>query len=203
MRNNTANPRSMASAGRPWRGRPDTTDEALIGKIAAGNRLALQVLYARHHSRIHRFLTRLVGDDAAAEQILTEVFVSAWRHARRFEGRMAASTWLLAIARRKAYAALRRAGNGSLPADRADASPAGIAGKGAAGKGDAGKASLRDPLVRLSREQREIIDLVYYHRQSMREIADIVGISEHAVELRMREARSQLAALSDRRPAAD
>jgi len=43
----------------------DNSDEALIAKIAAGNRLAMQVLYARHHARVYRFILRLIGSEAA------------------------------------------------------------------------------------------------------------------------------------------
>ena len=194
MHNDTAGSKSVAPANRLWRGRQDNSDEALIAKVAAGNRLAMQVLYARHHSRVHRFLTRLAGDDAIAEDVLTEVFLSAWRHAHRFEGRMALSTWLIAIARRKAQAVLRRAADDGR--GRQAATGAGFVQQ----RKDRGT-PMRDHLMRLSREHREIIDLVYYHQKSVREIADIVGISEHAVEVRMRDARRSLSELSERRAA--
>jgi RNA polymerase sigma-70 factor, ECF subfamily len=40
-----------------------TPDEVLIGRIANGDRLAMQVLYARYHVRVFRFVVRLVRDD--------------------------------------------------------------------------------------------------------------------------------------------
>ena len=86
----------------------DTADEALIAKIAAGNRLAMQALFARHHTRIYRFVLRMVGDNALAEDLTSEVFLSVWQQAHRFEARSAVTTWLLAIARYKALAELRR-----------------------------------------------------------------------------------------------
>ena len=196
MRNDTAGSKSVAPANRLWRGRQDNSDEALIAKVAAGNRLAMQVLYARHHSRIHRFLTRLAGDDALAEDILTEVFLSAWRHAHRFAGRMAVSTWLIAIARRKAQAVLRRDANEGRGWENQAATGTGFVQQ----RKDRGT-PVRDRLMRLSREHREIIDLVYYHQKSVREIADIVGISEHAVEVRMRDARRSLSELPGQRAA--
>jgi len=33
-----------------------TSDEVLIGRIASGDRLAMQVLFARHHLRVYRFV---------------------------------------------------------------------------------------------------------------------------------------------------
>src|SRR5499427_7213088 len=85
-----------------------TSDEVLIGRIANGDRLAMQVLYARHHVRVFRFVVRLVRDEARAEDVISEVFLDVWRQAGRFEGRSAVSTWMLAIARFKALSALRR-----------------------------------------------------------------------------------------------
>jgi RNA polymerase sigma-70 factor (ECF subfamily) len=84
------------------------SDEALIGRIASGDRLAMQVLFARHHVRVFRFVLRLVRDEWKAEDLISEVFLDVWRQADRFEGRSTVSTWLLAIARFKALSALRR-----------------------------------------------------------------------------------------------
>ena len=85
-----------------------TSDEILIGRIAKGDRLAMQVLYARHHVKVFRFVLRLVRNEATAEDLISEVFLDVWRQAGKFEGRSAATTWILAIARFKALAALRK-----------------------------------------------------------------------------------------------
>src|SRR5206468_2439035 len=85
-----------------------TSDEVLIGRIASGDRLAMQVLFARHHVRVYRFVLRLVKNEALAEDLISEVFLEVWRQAARFEGRSAAGTWLLSIARFKALSELRR-----------------------------------------------------------------------------------------------
>ncbi|MFZ0178075.1 MAG: sigma-70 family RNA polymerase sigma factor, partial [Pseudolabrys sp.] len=86
-----------------------TSDAVLISRIAGGDRLAMQVLYARHHVRVYRFVLRLVRNEATAEDLISEVFLDVWRQAGKFEGRSAAaSTWMLSIARFKALSALRR-----------------------------------------------------------------------------------------------
>src|SRR5256885_8328809 len=68
------------------------SDEALIRRIAAGNRVAMQVLFARHHVRVYRFVLRLVKDQTLAEDLVSEVFLDVWRQAGRFEARSAVST---------------------------------------------------------------------------------------------------------------
>jgi RNA polymerase sigma-70 factor, ECF subfamily len=172
----------------------DNSDEALIAKVASGNRLAMQVLFARHHARVYRFILRLVGSEAAAEDLTSEVFLGVWRQAHRFEARSAVTTWLLAIARYKALAELRRRPDASSDQATADASdPA-----------DDPEASfeikhrgeiLRNCLTRLSPRHREIIDLVYYHEKSVQEAADILGVPGNTVKTRMFHARKKLSAL--------
>src|ERR1700739_3057582 len=85
-----------------------TSAEVLIGRIAGGDRFAMQVLFARHHVRVYRFVLRLVRNEATAEDLISEVFLDVWRQAGKFEGRSAASTWMLSIARFKALSAWRR-----------------------------------------------------------------------------------------------
>jgi RNA polymerase sigma-70 factor (ECF subfamily) len=172
-----------------------TSDEALISRIAAGDRLAMQVLFARHHVRVYRFVLRLVSNPTLAEDLISEVFLDVWRQAGKFEARSAASTWLLAIARFKALSALRRkpeeelddeaAGAIEDPADDPEVSVQ---------KKDKGEI-LRKCLTALSPDHREIIDLVYYHEKSVEEVAAIVGIPEATVKTRMFYARKKMSEL--------
>jgi RNA polymerase sigma-70 factor, ECF subfamily len=170
-----------------------TSDEALIGRIASGDRLAMQVLFARHHVRVYRFVLRLVRDDWKAEDLISEVFLDVWRQADRFEGRSTVSTWLLAIARFKALSALRRKPDEELDdesaaaiEDDADDPEVALAKKDRS-------AVIRKCLTGLSAEHREIIDLVYYHEKSVEEVAEIVGIPENTVKTRMFYARKKMA----------
>ena len=172
-----------------------TSDEVLIGRIAHGDRLAMQVLYARHHVRVYRFVLRLVRNEATAEDLISDVFLDVWRQAAKFEGRSAVSTWMLSIARFKALSVLRRRPEEELDwetadaiADQADDPEVALAKKG---KG----AVLRQCLTKLSAEHREIIDLVYYHEKSVEEVAGIVGIPEATVKTRMFYARKRLSEL--------
>jgi RNA polymerase sigma-70 factor, ECF subfamily len=172
-----------------------TSDEVLIGRIAKGDRLAMQVLFARHHVRVYRFVLRLVRNESAAEDLISEVFLDVWRQAGSFEGRSAVSTWLLAIARYKALSALRRQPEQELDEDAAEAiEDPGDDPEVAVQKKDTSEI-LRKCLTALSSEHREIIDLVYYHEKSIEEVAQIVGIPENTVKTRMFYARKKLAEL--------
>src|SRR5213078_3323812 len=84
------------------------SDEVLIRRIAGGDQLAMQTLFARHRVALYRWLLRLVRDEALAEDLLSDVFLDVWRQAAKFEARSSVSTWLLAIARYKTLSARRR-----------------------------------------------------------------------------------------------
>jgi RNA polymerase sigma-70 factor (ECF subfamily) len=172
-----------------------TSDEVLISRIAAGDRLAMQVLYARHHVRVYRFVLRIVGNSSVAEDLISEVFLDVWRQAGKFEARSAASTWMLAIARFKALSAMRRKPEEELDEDMAGAleDPADDP-EVVAQKKDKSEI-LRRCLTALSPDHREIIDLVYYHEKSVEEVAGIVGIPEATVKTRMFYARKKLSEL--------
>src|ERR1700729_1919149 len=83
-------------------------DADVLERVAAGDKLAMKVLYARHHVQTYRFLLRLVGDEAQAGDLVSEEFFDVWRNAHQFQGYSRGSTWILAIARFKALSALRR-----------------------------------------------------------------------------------------------
>lgn len=169
-----------------------TPDEVLIRRIADGDLLAMQVLFARHQLHVYRFVLRLVRNQAAAEDLISEVFLDVWRQAGRFEGRSQVTTWLLSIARFKALSSLRRRPEAELDEDEAAAVEDGADDPSITlQKKDKG-ALLRQCLDALSVEHREIIDLVYYHEQSVDEVAQVLGIPAGTVKTRMFYARKKL-----------
>ncbi len=172
-----------------------TSDEVLIGRIAGGDRLAMQVLFARHHVRVFRFVVRLVRNESTAEDLISDVFLDVWRQAGRFEGRSAVSTWLLSIARFKALSALRRRPDEELDEDAAGAIEDPSDDPETALEKKDKSALIRKCLAGLSADHREIVDLVYYHEKSVEEVAEIVGIPENTVKTRMFYARKKLAEL--------
>jgi RNA polymerase sigma-70 factor, ECF subfamily len=184
------------AAAHPSRGTV-ASDEALLAGIAAGDRLAMRNLYLRHERRVFRFVLRMVGDRCLAEDVLSEVFCDVWKKAEHFQGRSAASTWLLGIARHKALTAAATKSRAFESLDGAAAinvvDP--TADQDAAMLAYERGVILRRCLAALSPEHREIIDLVYYQEMTIRQIADLLAIPENTVKTRMFYARKRLAAL--------
>ena len=174
----------------------DASDEALVARVAQNDRRALQLLFGRHRQRVYRFALRLVGNDATAEDIVSEVFLELWRRAASFKRRAQLSTWLLAITRNKALSALRARVDQPLDDATAEAMPDPAITAEESLQASERSALLRPCLERLSPAHREIIDLVYYHEKSVDEVAAIVGVPAATVKTRMFYARKRLAELA-------
>ena len=174
---------------------PKTTDVALIRSIAEGNKHAMQILFVRHNARVYRFVMRLVGDNTAAEDLVSEVFLDVWRQAGRFQGRSQVTTWLLAIARNKALSALRRRSFEELGEDVAAAIEDPQDGLEVTIQNRQTSEILLCCLKELSPAHREVIDLVYYHEKSIDDVAEITGIAPNTVKTRMFYARKRIAEL--------
>jgi RNA polymerase sigma-70 factor (ECF subfamily) len=155
----------------------------------------MRTLFARHNVSLFRFLLRFVKSDAAAEDLVSEVFVDVWRNAGQFKGRSQVSTWLLGIARHKALSALRQPFTNELNDE--------IAGLIADPSDDPETALhkterrelLSDCLKQLSLAHREIIDLVYYHERTIDDVAQIIGVPVNTVKTRMFYARKRIGEL--------
>ena len=171
------------------------SDEALIKAIAAGDPSAMRTLYARHNVRIYHFIARVVTDAGQAEDLVSEVFIDIWRQAHRFEGRSQVSTWILSIARFKTMSALHRRRDTQigeidmeLMEDSANTPEEVVLNRDRS-------AQLRVCLAQLSRDHREILDLVYYQEKSVEEVAEVIQIPKGTVKTRMFYARKRLAKL--------
>src|SRR5213592_1756169 len=175
--------------------RDTSSDETLIGRIAGGDQLAMRTLFARHRVPIYRWLLRIVHDETLAEDLLSDVFLDVWRQAAAFEARSSVSTWLLAIARHKALSARRRRTDAELDEATVSTVPDTANDPEVTLQKKNRAEALRQSLPRLSPEHREVIDLAYYHGKSVKEIAEIVSISEATVKTRMFYARRKLAEL--------
>jgi RNA polymerase sigma-70 factor, ECF subfamily len=186
---------TTVAAFQPAPSTESSTDESLIERIARRDQLAMRVLFARHRLRVYRFALRMVRDESLAEDVLSDVCLDVWRQADKFEERAAVSTWLLAITRFKALSATRRRLDVELDDEMAAAIPDPADDPEVALQHTNDAKLLRRCLIKLSPAHAEIIDLVYYHDKSVKEVAEIVGVSDATVKTRMFYARKKLAQL--------
>src|SRR5579864_2118946 len=73
------------------------SDEQLLGRFTAGDRLALDELFRRYRQPAYRVAHRLLGNEADALDAVQEGFVKALTHLHGFQGRSSFKTWLLRV----------------------------------------------------------------------------------------------------------
>jgi RNA polymerase sigma-70 factor (ECF subfamily) len=81
---------------------------AALGRVAAGDRAALRMVYQDTSAKLFGVCLRILGDRNEAEDVLQDVYVTVWRKAANFDpSRASPITWLVAIARNRAIDRLR------------------------------------------------------------------------------------------------
>ncbi|RWM25837.1 MAG: sigma-70 family RNA polymerase sigma factor [Mesorhizobium sp.] len=168
------------------------TDRALVDRVAKGDRAAVRLLFMRHHARIYRFVARQTGSEMMADDITNEVFLELWRQAPGFEGRSEVSTWLLGIARFKSLSLLRKKKEDWIDDDDAAQIPDSADTPEVVTMKEDKAAALRRFVDALPEEHRTVIDLAYYHGQSVTEIGEVLNIPVATVKTRMFYARKKL-----------
>lgn len=83
-------------------------DEVLVREAALGEKEAFAQLARRHGPALHRFVFRLLGDPADAQDCVQEAFFAAWRSIGSFRGESSFRTWLLVLGRNEARKIERR-----------------------------------------------------------------------------------------------
>lgn len=171
----------------------DISDEMLLRHVACGDRSAMDMLFKRYRQRVFRFIFRLVHDHDLAQDVSSQVFLDVWRFAHRFEYRSRVSTWLLSIAKFKAFNAMRRKIHQDLDAtdlldavDTSDTPEVKLSRKEVS-------SVLRACLEELSPAHRQMLDLFYYHDCSIAEVSEKIGIPKATVKSRLFYARKHLA----------
>jgi len=86
----------------------NSDDQALVERLQAGDQTAYAELVEQHAGQVYRLALRMMGNEADAEDVLQETFLSAFKAIDRFEGRSSLSTWLYRIANNAALMRLRR-----------------------------------------------------------------------------------------------
>jgi RNA polymerase sigma-70 factor (ECF subfamily) len=164
---------------------------ALLARVAAGDRRAFDVLYREYWPRLTRFLDQVTRRPHLVEEVLNDTMLVVWRSAGTFKAQSRVSTWIFAIAYRKALKALKHARDGGQQVDllhelwapddpERDAIRAQL------------KGQVRRALDALSPEQRAVVELTYYHGCAYAEIAQILECPVDTVKTRMFHARRKL-----------
>lgn len=173
-------------------------DEALMARVAHGDRAAFSILLGRHLDAIHAFNRRLLGNSEDAADVAQETFLRVWRRAGTWRpGRVKFTTWVHRIARNLCIDALRRRrATASLDLELLDG---GSTPDQAAAVGGL-QTALAGALSALPERQRTALALCHSQGMTNREAAQVLGIGVEALESLLARARRALrTALQDYR----
>jgi RNA polymerase sigma-70 factor, ECF subfamily len=168
----------------------DLADEEVMQLVQTGDPRAFELLYDRHGGAAFSLAYRMVGKQAAAEDVVQEAFLSIWRSRLRYDQtRGSVRTWLLGIVHNRGVDALRR----STAHDRRRETFDGVEERHEAReRTDVEVArreearNVRGALKTLPDEQRQTIELAYFGGYTHSEIADLLDQPVGTVKGRMR-----------------
>jgi RNA polymerase sigma factor (sigma-70 family) len=176
------------------------SDEELMHRLQAGEDAALAPLMQRWEAPVKRFIFRLIGNTADAEDLAQEVFVRVYTKRTSYRVGAKFSTWCFSIAVNQAKNRLRwwrRRPELSLDAwteaggETADESPAGIQASKAAVQSEQ-RVAVQKAVAALPVDLRTALVLFEYEQQSVIEISEALQCTPKAVENRLYRARQKL-----------
>ena len=163
------------------------SDEDLLRRLAAQDLTALAALYDRHSRHSFALAYRILGDGAAAEDVVQDAFLAAWRGASSYRReRGGARSWLLSIVHHRSVDLLRRrttfrpATLDVATRQESDADTFSEADRNVRGS------AVRSAIAGLPEAQRATIELAYFGGYTQTELADLMGVPLGTVKGRMR-----------------
>jgi RNA polymerase sigma-70 factor, ECF subfamily len=188
-----------------WMAGPDTRvggpDALLARRLAAGDDHALAEIFDRLAPAVYGAAVRVLGEGAAAQDVVQDVFVELWRDPARYDPATASlRTFLTLRARHRAVdlvrSELRRVARQErqhrLAEPAAHPSPFELVAGAEAAR------VVRDAVALLPAGQRQVVELAYYRGLTYREVAQAAGIPEGTAKSRLRLALAKLESMLDR-----
>ena len=177
----------------------ENSEQALVERLRLADPSAVGQVYDQHQGAVRAFAKRLVGDEAAAEDLVHEVFVTLPRAIQRYRGDASLRTFLISIAvnhsRHFVRAASRRRAAMERLSRQPDSTPEDP--EAVVRRRELAHA-LTSALDQLPLNQRTSFVLCEVEERSSREAAGIVGVPEATVRTRLFHARRKLRAALER-----
>ncbi len=158
-----------------------------MAAMQRGDERALETLLDRYRARLFAFLTRRVGDPAAAEDLFQETWLRAVRARARFDPRRRFSTWLFQIANNLCRDRFRRVRVERRQRETMQSEIRSSAGGPAAARLE-NQLDMRQRVGALPDPLREVLVLRYYHDLSEAQMAEMLGVPRGTVKSRLHAA---------------
>ena len=161
---------------------PDNSgDRELARRCASGDERALREVFEAHEPLLRKLIYRNLGSREDAEELVATTFLRFWRSARHFRGTSSLRSYLTRIALNLCHDVVRKR------------KPTPILEPAALPQEEHPLAErIRQGLLRLEREDRELLSLYYMEDWDYNEICDSLGISYDVLRTRLVRARKKL-----------
>ena len=173
-------------------------DQELLGRIADGEKDALEAIYERYSSAVFSLARYMLRSEAVAEEATQDVFLNVWLKAASYNAsRGQPKTWIMSVAHHKIIDLIRSRRRAAAAADpneyeTLDLLPSGNIGTAEAVERNLDAERVRLALDKLPAAQQEVITLAYYGGFSQSEIAARLGQPLGTVKTRARLALRKL-----------
>ncbi|MBI5104050.1 MAG: RNA polymerase sigma factor, partial [Solirubrobacterales bacterium] len=164
------------------------SDERLVARVRAGDEVAFETLYDRHHRPLLAFCRHMLGDRTEAEDVLQHTFVAAYRTMREDGRDLQLKPWLYAVARNRCLSVLR-ARRDAVALDDVSVATEGLP---AEVQRRADLQELLADLRRLPDDQRAALVLAELGALSHDEIGEVLGVRRAKVKALVFQARENL-----------
>ena len=171
-------------------------DEHLVERCKSGDLQAFELLFQQYERRVFSIAARILGNRDDAEDVKQETFLHAFRAIRSFQGRSSFATWLLRITKNLCLDQIKRRRPTCALDESLDQKGWRMEYEGGDPSVEAERLELREHVQRalLMTPPHYRILLVLRHIEGLpySEIAEIVGCSVNALNVRLHRAREAL-----------
>lgn len=166
---------------------PDEADSGILPQVACGVDHAMDQCIKQYSSLVWSIARRHVGNDAAAEDVVQEIFTDIWKSAKRFNAEVASEvTFVGVLARRRAIDFARRESRQVTIEPLPDAELTSHASREASPALSCEGKDIREALKQLPDDTQQIFALHFDQGMTHPEIAERTGLPLGSVKTRLR-----------------
>lgn len=173
-------------------------DEYYINQTLSGNVNAFAILVERYKNMVYTLSIKIVKNKEEAEEISQDAFVKAFKNLKNFKGDSKFSTWVYKIAYYASLDSIKRNKRFSNTENIDDLKVRNLSDiKGALEELQEKdrKKVISDALLKLNEDERTILTLFYFEELSIKEIVEVVNLSEDNIKVKLYRSRKKLAVI--------